>query len=60
MAISSNTLFHFTKDLDTIKFILNDKYFWPIYCVEYDKGTDEHGEYDALHSVYKWLTIESK
>lgn len=51
MAISSNTLFHFTKDLDTIKFILNDKYFWPIYCVEYDKGTDVHGEYDALPMV---------
>ncbi len=51
MALSSNTLFHFTKDLDTIKFILNDGYFWPIYCIEYDKGTDDHGEYDALPMV---------
>ena len=51
MALSSNTLFHFTKDLETIQFILNDGYFWPIYCIEYDKGTDNHGEYDALPMV---------
>ena len=51
MAISSNTLFHFTKNLDTIKLILNDGYFWPIYCVEYDKGADDNGEYDALPMV---------
>lgn len=51
MAISSNTLFHFTKDLDTIKYILNDGYFWPIYCIEYDKGPDENDYYDALPMV---------
>ncbi len=51
MAISSNTLFHFTKDLETIKHILNDGYFWPVYCVEYDKGLDRSGEYDAIPMV---------
>lgn len=51
MAISSTTLFHFTKDLDTIKYILSDGYFWPIYSIEYDKGPDANGAYDALPMV---------
>lgn len=49
-AISSNTLFHFTKDLDTLKSILTDQAFWPIYCVEYDKGQFD-GYYYAIPMV---------
>lgn len=49
-AISSNTLFHFTKDLETLKSILTDQAFWPIYCVEYDKGKFD-GNYYAIPMV---------
>lgn len=49
-AISSNTLFHFTRDLDTLKSILMDQVFWPMYCVEYDKGKSE-GNYYAIPMV---------
>lgn len=35
MTISSNTLFHFTKDMNTLKLILSDMYFLPKYCEEY-------------------------
>lgn len=51
MAISSNTLFHFTKDLDTIKNILSDGLFWPIYCIEYDKGPNVDGTFNAFPMV---------
>lgn len=36
MRISSNKLFHFTKDLDTLVKILEGCAFWPRYCCEYD------------------------
>lgn len=35
MAISSNTLFQFTSQLDTLKKILDSKFLWPRYCTEY-------------------------
>lgn len=35
MAISSNTLFQFTSQLDTIEKILDSKFLWPRYCTEY-------------------------
>ena len=35
MAISSNTLFHFTKQRSTVVSILRSKGFWPKYCIEY-------------------------
>lgn len=33
MTLSSSTLFHFTKKMDTLLFILKDG-FWPRYCIE--------------------------
>ena len=51
MVVSSNTLFHFTKDLDTIKNILSDGLFWPIYCIEYDKGPNVDGTFNAFPMV---------
>lgn len=35
MAISSNTLFHFTSKLSTVEAILLSGGFWPKYCIEY-------------------------
>lgn len=35
MAISSNTLFQFTKSIDTLEAILKSKGFWPRYCIEF-------------------------
>lgn len=35
MAVSANTLFHFTGCLDNLVNILNSGGFWPRYCVEY-------------------------
>ena len=35
MAISSNTLFHFTEKFDTLTEILNSGGFWARYCKEY-------------------------
>lgn len=43
MATRSRTLFHFTKNLDTLKYILADG-FWPRYCAE---DTRWHGQADA-------------
>ena len=34
MVVSSNTLFHFTKEYTTLLAILKSKGFWPRYCVE--------------------------
>lgn len=38
MAISSNTLFHFTKKFDTLIQILKSGGFWARYCKEYEWG----------------------
>lgn len=38
MAISSNTIFHFTMDMETLKNILTCNYIWPRYCTEYSWG----------------------
>lgn len=35
MAISSNTLFQFTSQRDTLEKILDSKFLWPRYCTEY-------------------------
>lgn len=35
MVVSSNTLFQFTRDFDTILKILESKGFWPKYCIEF-------------------------
>lgn len=35
MAISSNTLFQFTKKRETLEAILSSKGFWPRYCIEF-------------------------
>lgn len=35
MSLSSNTLFHFTNDLETLQKILGGLSFWPRYCEEY-------------------------
>ena len=35
MAVSSNTLFHFTRDYDTLTKILKGMSFWPRYCQEF-------------------------
>lgn len=35
MAVSANTLFHFTSSLDNLVSILNSGGFWPRYCIEY-------------------------
>lgn len=35
MALSSSTLFHFTKDLQTLQLILDSLSFWPRYSEEY-------------------------
>ena len=43
MTPRSRTLFHFTKSLDTLKFILANG-FWPRYCAE---DTRWHGQIDA-------------
>lgn len=46
MTPRSRTLFHFTKNLDTLKLILTEG-FWPRYCAE---DTRWHGQADA-HSI---------
>lgn len=51
MAISANSLFHFTGTLEILQNILEDGSFWPIYCVEYDKGQMENGKYIAVPIV---------
>lgn len=42
MAISSNTLFHFTKEFDTLIQILKSGGFWARYCEEYGWGAKEN------------------
>lgn len=44
MTTRSRTLFHFTKSLDTLKYILSGG-FWPRYCGE---DTRWHGQADAM------------
>lgn len=41
MPVSSQTLFHFTKEYSTLKQILQDGGFWPHYCTEIGWGKDE-------------------
>lgn len=40
MAVSSNTLFHFTSRYQTLVSILRNRGFWPKYCKEYDWNND--------------------
>lgn len=51
MAISANSLFHFTGTLEILQNILEEGSFWPIFCVEYDKGPMENGKYIAVPIV---------
>lgn len=51
MAISSNTLFHFTGTIDNLISIIKKSAFLPRYCIEYDKGRIEDGSYYAIPMV---------
>lgn len=41
MVVSSKTLYHFTKDYDTLIKILTSQGFWPKYCEEREWGKDQ-------------------
>ncbi len=51
MAISSNAIFHFTKNMDNLLSIVKSQCFLPRYCVEYDKGKIEDNSYYAIPMV---------
>jgi len=42
MILNSQSLFHFTNNINNIENILREGYFWPIYCAEVDKEHEDH------------------